>query len=608
MLSLDSLPEEILLAICDFVVYADWKECQYKNALALNCLVPLLAVNKHIRQVIGPDTVWSKARYSCQFNLCNPTFGYKAKRRDHFGVTERRGELPARYVTIKTDFIHSMRHRVERMFKSAPEEKLQSVAAIGRYIRVLNVNYSPVLSQADFYVKDYISDRLYSKRAMRRELQMYADILGMVHPKSMPRLQELHMGYMLDAAGKSGEVLNHTYTALGNALECYKSPVKLHLVTCNVDLRDIKRYNLDKFVVDLKLYRQLIHFLGWPYNLAQMPQIEDLEITSTDEQDLFPNWVRLCAERDGPVYSLFDHGASNLKSLNISNIVGWPMGNFKWFPQSVQEFTCSSQFFVPVEGSATVKREAFDRVTKLTVLLICSVSNDLEPRPNHKLRTLPFFNLRELAIEQDSMFDSEYIDDVLMPAMLDLMDKLLELEWLLVDSLRSCHVKRVVPLIRNLTAAELTIIPMDGEFLASEWCAQGHKTLLHILSSPSCHLESLWLENECGIVIPWADLKQLALSDACPRLRYIGTSNTLDESFWYSSVLQHKCLQDYTESAFAASEFCFDMVPNVTEEEDEMDGSAFEDPPCVIDFMELRNLLRQNHVSVEPSASGIDSA
>lgn len=603
MPSLDSLPEEILLAICDSVLYADWKERQYKNALSLNCLVPLLAVNRHIRQIVGPDTVWSKARYSCQFNLCNPTFGYKAKRRDHFGVSEFRGELPPRYVAIKTDFIHSVRHRVERMFKSAPVEKLQSVAAIGRYIRVLDVNYSPVLSHADFYVKDYISDRLYSKRAMRREMQMYADILGMVHPNTMPRLQELHMGYMLYAPGKFGDVLHDTYTALGNALGCYKTPVKLHLVTCNVDLRDVKEYKLDKFVVDLKLYRQVIHFLGWPYDLAQMPHIESLEITSTDEQDLFPNWVCLTAERDRAVYSLFEHGASNLKSLNISNIVGWPTENFKWFPPTVQEFTCSSQFFVSLEGNTTVKREAFDGVTKLTVLLICSVSNDLEPRPNGKLRTLPFFNLKELAIKQDSMFDTGYIDDVLMPAMLDLMDKLLGLEWLLVDSLRSCHVERLVPLVRNLAAAELTIISMDGDAESNEWCARGHKTLLHILSSPTCQLESLWLENEYGVVIPWADLKQLALSDACPRLRYIGTSNLLDESIWVSTGLQHKCIEDYTETSFSAHDFCFDMVPNVTEEEDEVDGSAFEDPPCVIDFMELRNLLRQNHISPELSSS-----
>lgn len=59
---------------------------------------------------------------------------------------------------------------------------------------------------------------------------------------------------------------------------------------------------------------------------------------------------------------------ANLKVMDTGNLLGWPSVDYDWFPQSIEELSCTQHFLLHDTPTSFVNSKAFANVSKLTIL------------------------------------------------------------------------------------------------------------------------------------------------------------------------------------------------------------------------------------------------
>lgn len=622
---LERLPEELLFLICDNIIISstisdiDVSYEHVGNNFDSNWLLNLISTSTTLRNKIGPLMVWSQVKFSSLLPSDNYIFEVRpSETRDPRSLMNN--HQIKRYTIVDDSRIHKKRYRLLGKFNKIRDVyTIPFLTDLGCHVQSLYLDFDPLVSRPEKFIE---CETYANKRLMAREVEMYCKILAFVGVSNMPQLKEIHLPLMLEAKAKTVEKLRKTYQDLAVSLAAYSHPPKLHIETSNEVLDDLQATGVLSFVSSWKVIHddteKLIHF-----GLNPLKNLEVLKLESSDS-NLFPFRSTTTVYYNESLFSLLTSHSeimcSNLKVLDLGNVVGFPVRSLDWFPRTVTELICSSNFVVPLTSKPKFDRTALQSVSKLTVVFKDIDAEEYMTIDSDLIWALPFFNLTDLYIKSRYFTDyGSYISTAVMTAIMEMMGHN-HLQSFAVDSLDETLFDDILPLLKGLT--KLAIFDHTAEIEdITDYYDEGEKEdtvedisfltslslylVNRILAQRPENLKNLWIDNYLSGCIYYPLLKNLILSNACPNLEYIVSTSSVDPvSFYLSSSRAYTMADhfaDFFELDFAITDFCFPTNLNPYTEngfaEEEYSVHEF-----LIDIPALRNCLANPKAKTQRAA------
>lgn len=421
-------------------------------------------------------------------------------------------------------------------------------------------------------------------------LHVYCSFLNHANPNEMPLLNEIHLSVFEFHSTQANIILHKTYMKFCHSLRNYAKLPKLHLSTYELSLSAIQSTGILNFAKTWSFNYNKRMDAG---NLPKLQKMKHLESLSLQLQSSLNGYYNVNYV-DGENLSLLvthyeDLICSNLTFLDFGNVTEWPLNGYQWFPRTVKELCCQSEFLVPIIPRLNVEKEIFDNVCKLSIFMAdrrYKITGGIRLGEERPTWTLPFFNLQDVRICHISEY---YIGGFIYYVSQTKPDLMKILELLKQNSLKSFAID----------------IPTRG-FVSTYWpqLLKGLKTLdiashafnldrrpvnpslvNKVLTERPDNLERICVSCYKEKAISYALLRKIANTASCPSLKHIVAVGN-----YRGASLQSNYFSGFTESRFSINDFCFPANSNCAYSDGFKKGPSMN--AFLIDIGVLRGLLR----------------